>query len=81
MIWPPMDNIPRALRGKTVEVTFYLDAAGIVTDLSITPPIADRKYAKQVDEALRDYRFRPARDADGRAVASVSVFQLNFPET
>lgn len=80
LIWPPVDNIPRALRGKSVEVTFYIDATGVVTDLSISPAIADRRYAKQVDEAMRAYRFRPARDADGRVVASVYIVDLNFPE-
>ncbi len=81
MIWPPVDRIPRTLRGKSVEVTFYIDAQGIVTDLNVAPPIADRGYARKFDEAMRIYRFRPARDADGRIVAGVTTITVSFPES
>jgi hypothetical protein len=79
MILPPVDNLPRSLRGQTIEVTFYIDAQGNVTDLVVTPPITDRRYARMFDEDLRQYRFRPARDADGRAVAGVHTFTYTFP--
>jgi TonB family protein len=77
---PPIDNIPRPLRGKSVEVTFYIDTQGNVTDLSVAPPIADRGYARKFDEAMRIYRFRPARDADDRVVAGVTTITVTFPE-
>lgn len=80
LILPPIDNIPRALRGRSVEVTFHIDATGVVTALEVVPPIADRGYARKFDEAMRGYRFRPARDADDRAVAGILVMTVNFPE-
>lgn len=79
LIVPPIDNTPRALRGQQVEVTFYIDAAGAVTALQVVPPIADRGYARKFDEAMRLYRFKPARDADDRAVAGVLVMTVHFP--
>lgn len=79
MILPPIDNVPRSLRGKSVEVTFHIDATGVVTALEVVPPIADRGYARKFDEAMRGYRFRPARDADNRAVAGLLVMTVNFP--
>jgi protein TonB len=80
MIWPPIDKYPRSLRGKSIEVTFYIDAQGVVTDLVVSPPITDREYAREFDEALRTYRFRPAKDVDGRAVAGVFLFTFTYPE-
>lgn len=80
LIIPPIDNIPRALRGKSVEVTFYIDVTGKVTDISVSPPIADRGFARKFDEAMRSYRFRPARDSEDRIVAGVFPVTLTFPE-
>lgn len=78
MIIPPLDGVPRALRGTSVEVTFYVDALGQVTDLSINPPIADRGFARKFEETMRSYRFKPARDAEGRVVAGVYPITLTF---
>lgn len=79
MIIPPIDNVPRALRGKSVDVTFHIDILGNVTALDVAPPITDRGFARKFDEAMRSYRFRPARDADNRVVAGVFVVTLTFP--
>ena len=79
LIIPPLDNPPRALRGDSVVVTFYIDAMGQVTDLVVSPPIADRGFARKFDEAMRSYRFRPARDAEGRIVAGVLPVTITFP--
>jgi len=68
------------LRGRSVEVTFHIDVTGTVTDISVSPPIADRGFARKFDEAMRSYRFRPARDADDRVVAGVFPVTLTFPE-
>ena len=79
LIIPPLDQ-PRSLRGTTVEVTFHLDARGRVTDLEVSPPIRDRGYARKFDEAMRKYEFKPARDADGRAVAGILPVTVSFSE-
>ncbi|HRP08712.1 MAG TPA: hypothetical protein PLL69_09510 [Gemmatimonadales bacterium] len=80
LIIPPIDNIPRALRGRSVEVTFYIDVTGVVTDIRVSPPISDRGFARKFDEAMRSYRFRPARDSEDRIVAGVFPVTLTFPE-
>lgn len=77
MMIPPIDP-PKSMRGKTVEVLFTISAEGRVTDLVVTPPITDKNFAKKFDEVMRTYRFRPARDADGNAVASTYPFQFTF---
>jgi len=77
MMIPPIDP-PKSMRGKTVDVLFTISAEGRVTDLVVTPPIADKSFAKKFDEVMRTYRFRPARDPDGNAVASTYPFQFTF---
>lgn len=79
LIIPPLDQ-PRSLRGTSVVVTFHIDARGQVTALEVTPPIRDRGYARKFDEAMRKYEFKPARDADGRAVAGILPVTVSFSE-
>lgn len=81
MVLPPLDDIPRKLRGLTFEVTFWVDVGGRVTNLLIEPEISDRKYARRFDEVMRGYRFKPARDGDGRIVAGVATIQVRLPES
>lgn len=76
-IVPPIDA-PRSLRGRTVDVTFHVDATGRVTDIDVVPPIADRGYARKFDEAMRGFRFRPARDGDGSPVAGVVTMSVTI---
>ncbi len=79
MMVPPLDGVPKSLRGKTIELTFQIDATGKVTSLEY-PPLPDRGYARKFDEVMRSYTFTPARDADGRAVAGVLTVTVTFPE-
>lgn len=67
LILPPLESTPKALRGRTVTVTFWVRADGGVERITVDPPIADRGYAGKFEEAMIKYRFRPARDATGRA--------------
>ena len=76
-ILPPLDP-PKSLRGKTLEVTFQIDAAGKVLDVLVTPPIADRGFAKKFDEIMRGYDWRPARDSLGKAVAGSFAVTFSF---
>lgn len=75
---PPLEGIPKSLRGKSVEVTFRLDATGKVLDFDVVPPITDRGYARKFAEAMRDIRFRPARDGDGRPVPGTITLSFEF---
>jgi len=77
LIVPPLDH-PRALRGRTLEVTFQIDRNGRVTDIDVAPPISDRGYSRKFDEVMRGYRFSPARDPDGVAVAGVLTVEVSY---
>ena len=57
---------------------FTIDAEGRVTDLKVSPPIADKGYARRFDDAMRNYRFKPARDPEGKAVPGVLPFTVTF---
>ncbi len=74
---PPLD-VPRSMRGKTVDVLFTISAEGKVTELVVTPPIVDKGFAKKFDEVMRTYGFRPARDADGNPVTSTQSISFTF---
>lgn len=78
LILPPIDDVPKSLRGKTVQVTFTIDVSGAVQSVSVTPPITDRKFSRKFDESMRKYRFRPARDADGVVVVGVTTVTVTF---
>jgi hypothetical protein len=67
---PDITGVPKPLRGQPIEVTFSIAADGTTVSYVLNPPIADRGFAKKVDEALRAYKFKPARDPDGKPIAS-----------
>ncbi len=74
----PSLDAPKSLRGKAVEVVFIISVEGRVTDFTVTPPIADKGFAKKFDEVMRSYRFRPARDPDGNAVVGTFSYTFTF---
>ena len=78
MIIPPVDGVPKELRGKTVEVTFFVTAAGLVSDVKVAPPIANNGYARKFDEVMRGYTFKPARDPAGNRIAGTTTVQVSF---
>jgi protein TonB len=80
LILPPLDGVPKSLRGTSVLVTFRIDAEGRVSDLDVAPPISDRGFARKFDETMRGYRFRPARDANGVAVPGLLPLTVTWPE-
>lgn len=65
VILPPLESTPKALRGRTVHVTFWVRADGTVDRISVEPEIEDRGFARKFEEAMVKYRFRPARNAAG----------------
>jgi protein TonB len=67
LILPPLESTPKALRGRTVRVTFWVRADGGVERTTVEPSIEDRGYAAKFEEAMIKYRFRPARDSAGHA--------------
>lgn len=77
LILPPAE-IPKAMRGLTLEVTFLIGPEGRVDDVLIDPEPADRGFARKLEDVLRDYRFRPARDSTGTPVAGRFRVALTF---
>ncbi|HEU5357614.1 MAG TPA: hypothetical protein VFU45_00740 [Gemmatimonadales bacterium] len=73
MIIPPNGQVPKALRGRMLAVTFWVTETGDVARVSETPPIEDAKYRRAFEEAMLAYRFRPARDSLGRPTAATIV--------
>ena len=45
---------------------------GRVERVELAPEIDDRGFAKKFVEVMRNYRFRPARSADGAAIAGTT---------
>lgn len=78
MIVPPIDHLPKDLRGKTVEVEFTVTATGVVAAVSVAPPIEDHNYARRFDEVMRGYRFTPAKDSAGNDVAGTVTIGVTF---
>jgi protein TonB len=77
LILPPFDY-PRSMRGQTIDVNFFVLADGRVDRVVFIPDIADRSYARKLEDAMKAYRFRPARDASGQPIAGIAIVRLTF---
>jgi TonB family protein len=77
LILPPLDY-PRAMRGRTVAVTFWVKVDGRVERVELDQPIDDRGFQKKFLEVMRHYRFRPARGPDGLVVPGVTTVTVTF---
>ncbi|HXF95470.1 MAG TPA: hypothetical protein VNI61_05145, partial [Gemmatimonadales bacterium] len=70
-IVPPLDGVPRAVRGRPHRVTWWIAADGGIERVEVSPPIRDERYRREFLERMRSYTFTPARTPDGRAVPGV----------
>jgi TonB family protein len=77
LILPPLDY-PRSLRGQTVAVTFWVNTAGRVERVAVEPDIEDGGFRRKFLEAMRNYRFRPARGPDGSPVPATTTISVTF---
>ena len=77
LILPPPE-IPKALRGVTISVTFMVGPEGRVEDIRLSPEPQDRGFARKLEDVMRNYRFRPARGPDGLPVAGTITVELTF---
>jgi TonB family protein len=66
------------MRGRQVEVTFYVTADGRVDRIDVAPEIRDGGFARRFAEAMRNYRFRPARSAGGAPVPGTTTVTVFF---
>ncbi len=77
LVLPPADY-PKDMRGHQVEVTFYVAPDGRVERIDVVPGIRDGGFARRFAEAMRDYRFRPARSAAGSPVPGTTTVTIFF---
>lgn len=77
LILPPLDY-PRSLRGHRVAVTFLVGSDGRVDRVDLDRDFDDRGFQRKFVEVMRNYRFRPARDAEGKVTAGVTTVTVTF---
>jgi len=77
VILPPFDY-PRSMRGVSIDINFFVLADGRVDHVVFVPEIPDRAYANKMEDAMRSYRFRPARSAEGQAVPGIAIVKVSF---
>ena len=77
LILPPFDY-PRSMKGRTIQVTFFVLADGRVDNVVFAEELPDRGYAKKLEQVLRAYRFRPARSAEGLPVPGHTTVSISF---
>ena len=58
-------------RGTFLNVTFFVRPDGRVQRVDVEPEPKNRKYAREFRERMEGYLFRPARSAEGSAVAGI----------
>lgn len=75
----PFDTPPKALRGASLAVTFWVRVDGMVDRYEVDPTIGDRDYARKFDEVIRAFRFTPARAPDGSRVAGTTTVTFTLP--
>jgi TonB family protein len=66
------------MRGHQVEVTFYVTAEGRVDRIAVAPEIRDGGFARKFAEAMRNYRFRPARSPAGTPIPGTTTVTVFF---
>jgi TonB family protein len=74
LLLPP--TAPRSVRGQSVKLELDVDTAGVVRDVRIQPPTGDGKFDDSLRKTAFGWRFRPARDLDGRPIAT--IFEVVF---
>ncbi len=77
LVIPPSD-FPKELRGRRIEVTFFVAPDGRVEHIQVVPAIAHGGFARKFDEAMRNYRFRPARSPAGAPISGSTTITVSF---
>lgn len=76
-ILPPLPK-PVSVRGKSFRVRFWVDPAGRVTKVDVSPPIPDAEYRKRFVQLMYEYTFSPAMRPDGTPVAGETVLTITL---
>jgi TonB family protein len=66
------------MRGRTVAVTFWVATDGRVERVALDPEPEDRGFGRKLSDVMRNYRFRPARSADGQVIAGTTTVSVTF---
>jgi TonB family protein len=76
MFYPPA---PRGVRGRGwITVRVDIDSRGRVTDVELVPPTGNSSYDRELRRRAEEWRFRPARDENGRAVPYTYDYQIEL---
>ncbi len=76
----PLGETPKALRGRDIDVTFWVAVDGRVERISFEPPIEDGKYRDYFSDVLmRTFRFHPARSPTNDAVPGTVTIVFTLP--
>lgn len=76
-VLPPLDY-PRTLRGRSVDVTFWVGVDGRVERVEVSPPLDDARFQRSFLETMRRYRFHPARGPGGSPVPGTRTLTITF---
>lgn len=68
MLLPP--DAPPSVKGQEFRVRFWINERGRVTRIEVDPRIPDASYRREFHDRMRQFRFYPARDADGNPIQS-----------
>lgn len=69
MLLPPPDA-PASVKGREFRVRFWINERGRVVRIEVEPRIPDASYRGEFRDRMRQFRFYPARDAEGTPVPS-----------
>jgi len=75
----PFGQTPKSLRGRHVDVTFWVRPDGRVERIAVEPPIGDAGYLGYFRDVMLTFRFRPARDPSGAAVPGTVTMGFELP--
>jgi hypothetical protein len=77
-ILPPIDGVPKELRGQMITVTYTIASDGRIERVEITPDIRDKGFAKKFRERMEQYQFRPGLSPEGAPVASTVTYTVQI---
>ena len=75
---PPMENRPSSLRGRSFRVLFTVDPQGRVMEVRTEPRIDESGYRRKFLDAMKRYRFNPAKRRDGTAVIGLATVTVTL---
>lgn len=69
----PFEDAPQSIKGRQLNIRFWVNARGRVTRVEVETPIEDKSFLKKLLERMHQWTFYPARRRDGTPVAGELV--------